>query len=808
MVLQIVPLVALAIAALTFVAVQRNSSQERDAVYESMQRLAQEQANDFDATVRDGVAVASSFANLAAGFRGSRQSMVEMEKSLSVGTPRLLTTYVHYEPNAFDGPDASHRGEPGSDRDGRFVPYWTTGSNGRLELVTGSDFGLEYYAHPKSTHRANVAEPFEYAGELITTYSAPILRDGRFLGIGSVDRSLASIDGDVRRLKVLDSGYAMVVSNGGIFVSAPDKRLIARSTLRDLARARHVPELDRVAAGVAAGTAGHVTLDDPFSGKRVVMFWAPVKTGRWGFVTVAPESEILAGVHGTRNLLILIGIIAILIVAVAIFFVAWRFARPISEVSEAAERISRGDLDVAVQQRSDDEVGRMAGAFQQMVAYLSEMAAAARRIASGDLAVEVEPKSEHDALGHAFLAMSEELRAALGDRSSLEALVERLDSLSTNDLAALGAALTAVAEGDLTVTVDPVTREITTNEGAAAGRLAEIFNEMLAQVRTSVDGYNGMRERVAEMLREIAHGSQTVAASSQQMATTSEEAGRAVGEIAHAVGDVAQGAERQVQIVDGARETAEQVVLAVNGSMEQARETADVAQRTLEAARDGVRAAEAANEAMTAVRDSSEEVSSAIQQLAGKSEQIGGIVGTIADIAEQTNLLALNAAIEAARAGEQGRGFAVVAEEVRKLAEGSQRATAEIGALIEEIQRETRRAVEVVGDGASRTADSSQTVADTREAFELIGASVEDMAQRVQHIAAAAERMAADAQTMQSNMSEVATVASQSSASAEHVSASTQQTSASTQEIAASAQELARTAEELERLVARFTVAS
>ena len=65
--------------------------------------------------------------------------------------------------------------------------------------------------------------------------------------------------------------------------------------------------------------------------------------------------------------------------------------------------------------------------------------------------------------------------------------------------------------------------------------------------------------------------------------------------------------------------------------------------------------------------------------LAEKSEEIGAIVGTITGIADQTNLLALNAAIEAARAGEQGRGFAVVAEEVRKLAEESQKAAGEIG---------------------------------------------------------------------------------------------------------------------------------
>jgi len=81
---------------------------------------------------------------------------------------------------------------------------------------------------------------------------------------------------------------------------------------------------------------------------------------------------------------------------------------------------------------------------------------------------------------------------------------------------------------------------------------------------------------------------------------------------------------------------------------------------------------------MVTVRQTAAEVADVIGDLGAKSAEIGGIVQTITGIAEQTNLLALNAAIEAARAGEHGRGFAVVAEEVRKLAEESQRAAGSI----------------------------------------------------------------------------------------------------------------------------------
>ena len=115
----------------------------------------------------------------------------------------------------------------------------------------------------------------------------------------------------------------------------------------------------------------------------------------------------------------------------------------------------------------------------------------------------------------------------------------------------------------------------------------------------------------------------------------------ALGGIASSIGDVAAGAERQVRMVDAARQSAQ--------------ETASQVGEARRVALEGVAAAQQATHAMDAVRDSTGSVTNAIRELAEKP-QIGGIVETITSIASQTNLLALNAAIEAARAGEQGRG--------------------------------------------------------------------------------------------------------------------------------------------------------
>jgi methyl-accepting chemotaxis protein len=367
-----------------------------------------------------------------------------------------------------------------------------------------------------------------------------------------------------------------------------------------------------------------------------------------------------------------------------------------------------------------------------------------------------------------------------GIQRSVRDVLATLRMLRDHCTRELRGGLQAVAAGDLTVAVRPCTPPIERISGDELGEVATAVNEIRANTVASVEAYNETRAELSQMIGEVQTTAATVTEASMGVADTSHETGRAVHEIAEAVGEMARGAEEQVRMIDAARVSAE--------------ETTRAAEEARTVAREGAGAAEHATGAMSAVRESAVQASEAIRALASKSGEIGGIVETITGISEQTNLLALNAAIEAARAGESGRGFAVVAEEVRRLAEDSQRAAAAIGGLIAQVQAETERAVEVVEAGAERSDEGAAVVEQARASFERIASAVDDITRRIAEIATAT--------------TEVASVAEQSSASTEEVSASTQQTSASTQEIAASAQQLAAGAQQLQEMVARFHLVS
>lgn len=364
-------------------------------------------------------------------------------------------------------------------------------------------------------------------------------------------------------------------------------------------------------------------------------------------------------------------------------------------------------------------------------------------------------------------------------------LIARVVHIVISPVKNLTEAITAMTDGDFTVSVDTKSRD----EIGLMSVHVEKFIDSMRQMISSIHGVSGKLHLQADNSTTV---SGQMYDASRTQSQSMQELNNTVEQLSVSVNEIAENATTLAMVVAETRENGAKVDTKMK--------------ETVEVSEEGKTDMQNVGDAMKSINDSVTKLQAAIDKVGTASGEITNITSVISNIAEETNLLSLNASIEAARVGEAGKGFAVVATEIGKLAKNSAESVSSIEGLIYEINELVKDAVAQADNSVDNINNSSELVGGALKTFDVIFANIDEVNTLVQEMIEKVEKVDEVASSVAAISEEQAASSEEILATSDNMVEQANHITGNSETVASDAKELTRSAEELANQVAMFKI--
>ncbi|SEB86566.1 methyl-accepting chemotaxis sensory transducer with Cache sensor [Pseudomonas mohnii] len=414
-----------------------------------IQNLAESRANAIQTKLQNALDAARTMATAFAASKTSqsplaigREQVNAVLLSVLKDNPEFNGTYSCWEPEALDGQDMAFRNTPDGSNPltGRFTPYWTRSADGHVAVQPLVEYDSPdrhpngvlkggWYSGPRSTLKESVLDPIPYVVQgknvWLTTLSVPIVANGKFYGVVGADFDISFIQKLSEQMSADlygGKGSVTIMSNQGLVVADSDHVDLIGQPIKAL-----LPETwDKILSDIQGGR-GNSLLNPQTQNIEVLM---PIQLGRtgkpWAVLIRLPKAVVMSQAITLERELqarsvsnsiwqVSVGLVISLLALVGLWFAAAKIVGPIREAAALAANISLGDFSRRLVQQSEDEVGQLSYALNDMSESLQRQVRVAERISEGDLDLEVRLSSPHDTLGKSLEKMVSNLNNLISE---------------------------------------------------------------------------------------------------------------------------------------------------------------------------------------------------------------------------------------------------------------------------------------------------------------------------------------------------------------------------------------------------------